>query len=67
MAMAKKPEADVVTAAATSPAADVDVDAPPPPCAHPEHRLGTHGGLRKHQRVCLNCGEVVLVRRRRKS
>jgi hypothetical protein len=55
MAMAKKPEPDV------------DVVAPPPPCLHPEHRLGTHGGLRKHQRVCLNCGEVVLVRRRRKS
>lgn len=42
---------------------DLDLDAPPPPCTHPEHRLGTHGGLRKHQRVCLNCGEVVLVRR----
>lgn len=42
---------------------DLDLDAPPPPCAHPEHRLGTHGRLRKHQRVCLNCGEVVLLRR----
>lgn len=38
----------------------IDLDAPPPPCTHPEHRLGTHGRLRKHQRVCLNCGETVL-------
>jgi hypothetical protein len=40
--------------------ADVDIDAPPAPCTHPEHRLGTRGGLRKHQRVCLQCGNVVL-------
>lgn len=33
----------------------------PAPCAHPEHRLGTHGGLRPHQRVCMTCGKVVLV------
>lgn len=31
------------------------------PCAHPEHRLGTRGGLRPHQRVCMTCGEVVLI------
>jgi len=45
---------------------DVDLDAPPPPCKHPEHRLGTHGRLRKHQRVCLNCGEVVLKKQKRR-
>jgi hypothetical protein len=61
----KKPEPDVGTAAVTSPATDVNVDAPPPPCLHPEHRLGTHGRLKSNQRVCLNCGEVVLVRRRK--
>ncbi len=38
-----------------------DVDAPPAPCPHPEHRLGTRGGLKKHQRVCLQCGNVVLA------
>ena len=37
-----------------------DIDSPPLPCEHPEHRLGTHGRLRKHQRVCMNCGETVL-------
>lgn len=37
----------------------------PRPCQHPEHRLGTRGGLRGNQRVCMNCGEVVLVRRQR--
>ena len=61
---AKKTAAEAWTfVEATSPAADVDVDAPPAPCTHPEHRLGTRGGLRKHQRVCLQCGAVVLVRR----
>jgi hypothetical protein len=45
---------------------DIDIDAPPPPCPHPEHRLGTHGGLRKHQRVCLQCGSVILISGRRK-
>ncbi|HSX23343.1 MAG TPA: hypothetical protein VLE97_11270 [Gaiellaceae bacterium] len=34
------------------------------PCLHPEHRLGTHGRLRSNQRVCMTCGDVVLVRRR---
>ena len=54
------------TAEATRPATDVDVDvdAPSAPCTHPEHRLGTRGGLRKHQRVCLQCGAVVLAPRR---
>jgi hypothetical protein len=56
----KKPAIEI-TAKATS--SVIDVDAPPPPCPHPEHRLGTHGRLRKHQRVCLNCGEVILIRR----
>jgi len=37
---------------------------PPRPCEHPEHRLGTHGDLRPHQRVCMTCGEVVLARGR---
>ena len=46
----------------TSPAT-ADVDAPPLPCTHPAHRLGTRGGLKKHQRVCLQCGAVVLARR----
>jgi hypothetical protein len=32
-------------------------------CAHPEHRLGTHGRLKRNQRVCLTCGAVVVVRR----
>lgn len=50
-------------AEAASPSTDVDVDAAPAPCPHPEHRLGTRGGLRKHQRVCLQCGAVVLARR----
>ena len=62
--MAKKPDIET-TAEATSPVTDVDVDldAPPAPCPHPEHRLSTRGGLRKHQRVCLQCGAVVLARR----
>ena len=38
-----------------------EIDLPPGPCPHPEHRLGTHGRLRKNQRVCLQCGDVVLV------
>lgn len=33
------------------------------PCDHPEHRRGAHGGLRRNQEVCMNCGEVVLKRR----
>lgn len=40
-------------------------EAAPPICPHPEHRLGTHGRLRKHQRVCLQCGATVVVGRRR--
>ena len=65
MVVAKKPDIET-TAEATSPAVDVevDVDAPPTPCTHPEHRLGTRGGLRKHQRVCLQCGAVVLAPRK---
>ena len=43
---------------------DGDVNAPPSPCTHPDHRLGTRGGLKKHQRVCLQCGAVVLAPRR---
>lgn len=38
-----------------------EIDLPAPPCPHPEHRLGTNGRLRKHQRVCLQCGEVVVI------
>lgn len=34
----------------------------PRACGHPEHRLGTRGGLRPHQRVCMTCGEVVIKR-----
>lgn len=49
--------ADIETLAEST----VDIDAPPAPCPHPAHRLGTRGGLRKHQRVCLQCGHVVLV------
>ncbi len=49
--------------AVTPASEEADLDAPPLPCPHPEHRLGYSGGLRKHQRVCMNCGEVVLVRR----
>ena len=56
--VAKKPDIDTTAEAA------VDVDAPPPPCPHPAHRLGTHGSLRKHQRVCCQCGKVVLVSKR---
>lgn len=37
---------------------------PRPVCLHPEHRLGTHGRLKSNQRVCMTCGDVVLVRRR---
>jgi hypothetical protein len=64
MFVAKKPDIDTA-AEATRPAIDLDVnvDASPAPCPHPEHRLGTRGGLRKHQRVCLQCGTIVLVRR----
>lgn len=51
--------ADIETTAETT--TDVDIDAPPTPCPHPAHRLGTRGGLRKHQRVCLQCGHVVLA------
>lgn len=48
------------------------VDVPPDPactwsvlpCTHPEHRRGTRGGLRPNQEVCMNCGEVVLKRKR---
>ena len=58
--MTKKPAGETMTVPPATDVDDIDLDAPPPPCAHPEHRLGTHGGLRKHQRVCLNCGEVVL-------
>lgn len=36
----------------------------PATCDHPEHRLGTHGRLKSNQRVCMTCGDVVLVRRR---
>ena len=35
------------------------------PCPHPEHRLGTHGRLKKNQRVCLQCGQTVTVSRSR--
>lgn len=45
---------------------DVDIDAPPAPCPHPEHRLGTHGRLKKHQRVCLQCGKVTMLAGRRR-
>jgi hypothetical protein len=34
-----------------------------PVCPHPEHRLGTRGGLKKHQRVCLQCVATVLVKK----
>lgn len=57
-------ESDEATSPATDVDVDVDIDAPPPPCLYPDHRLGTHGRLLKHQRVCLNCGDIVLVRRR---
>lgn len=30
-------------------------------CLHPTDRLGMRGGLRKNQRVCMNCGEIVTV------
>lgn len=33
-------------------------------CQHPEHRLGMQGGLRRNQRVCLNCGSIVTVGKR---
>lgn len=44
-------------------ASDADVLGTYVPCEHPEHRLGTHGRLKRNQRVCLNCGDVILVRR----
>lgn len=46
---------------ATSSTTDVDIDMPPTSCTHPEHRLGTRGGLRKHQRACLQCGKVIVI------
>jgi hypothetical protein len=66
MFVMRKPDIEAA-AETTSSAADdveVDVEAPPPPCPHPEHRLGTHGRLRKHQRVCLQCSAVVLAPRK---
>lgn len=44
---------------------NINIDTPPRPCPHPEHRLGTNGGIRPHQRVCLQCGAVVLVKKRK--
>ena len=69
-------EHDVIVRSCTDGTYEIEVDAdrvvhvngdslrPFPPCEHPEHRLGTHGRLRSNQRVCMNCGDVVLVRRR---
>ena len=34
-------------------------------CPHAEHRLGTHGRLKKNQRVCLQCGQTVIASRSR--
>ena len=44
-----------------------DVAEPSGPCPHPEHRLGTHGRLRKNQRVCLQCGATIVVSRRSRT
>lgn len=33
-----------------------------PTCPHPEDRLGTRGGLRRNERVCMTCGQIVTVK-----
>ena len=55
----------VLAAAQAHAESAASVEEVPSPCTHPEHRLGTHGRLKKNQRVCLQCGATVVVSRKR--